>query len=127
MFRYISSLLFQRLPYPLSIVVCHLFMKFFFAALCRNVYTQCSHHCKKSDEGTVPDVRRITLPWKLYLQRVLLVAATSALDIGMSQWSLEYITVALYTMTKTTSILFILGFGLILGLERKVCITCGKF
>jgi len=53
------------------------------------------------------------------LQRVLLVAATSALDIGLSQWSLKYITVALYTMTKTTSILFILGFGLTLGLEKK--------
>ena len=37
-----------------------------------------------------------------------------------TQWSLEYITVALYTMTKTTSILFILGFGLALGLEKKV-------
>ena len=54
------------------------------------------------------------------MQRVLLVAATSALDIGLSQWSLKYITVALYTMTKTTSILFILGFGLTLGLEKKV-------
>ena len=47
---------------------------------------------------------KLNLPWKIYLQRVLLVAATSALDIGLSQWSLKYITVALYTMTKTSAI-----------------------
>ena len=72
-------------------------------------------HCKSE----TPE-KRIVLPWNIYLQRILLVAATSALDIGLSQWSLKYITVALYTMTKTTSILFILGFGLTLGLEKKV-------
>ena len=106
---------FQSLPFPLTIVVCHLFLKFGLAAFCRQVYVSCFGYCKSE----VPE-KRIVLPWKVYLQRVLLVAATSALDIGLSQWSLKYITVALYTMTKTTSILFILGFGLALGLEKKV-------
>ncbi len=48
------------------------------------------------------------------------VAVFSALDISLSQWSFEYITVALYTMTKTTSVLFILAFALMFRLERKV-------
>jgi len=106
--------LLKILPFPLTIVVCHLFLKFCLAAFCRQVYGYIYGYWKNEavDE-------RVVLPWKLYLQRVLLVAATSALDIGLSQWSFEYITVALYTMTKTTSILFILGFGLALGLEKK--------
>ena len=115
-FNLLSYLIqFQILPFPLTIVVCHLFLKFCLAAFCRQVYGYVYGYLKNEavDE-------RVVLPWKVYLQRVLLVAATSALDIGLSQWSLEYITVALYTMTKTTSILFILGFGLALGLEKKV-------
>ena len=108
---------FQSLPFPLTIVVCHLFLKFGLAACCRTIYVRCIGYCKSE----TPE-NRIVLPWSIYLRRVLLVAATSALDIGLSQWSLKYITVALYTMTKTTSILFILGFGLTLGLEKKVYI-----
>ena len=47
------------------------------------------------------------------------MGAASAWDIGLSQWSLEYVTVALYTMTKTTSILFIMILGIFFKLERK--------
>ena len=63
----------------------------------------------------------VTLNWKEYIMsRVALVAVVSGLDIGLSQWSLEYVTLSLYTMTKTTSTPFILFFGLVLKLERKV-------
>ena len=63
---------------------------------------------------------RIVLTWRNYLSRVALVAVFSALDIGLSQWSFEFITVSLYTMTKTTAVLFILIFALVFKLERKV-------
>ena len=55
-----------------------------------------------------------------YVSNVALTAAFSALDIGLSQWSFEYITISLYTMTKTTSIIFILVFAIFLKLEEKV-------
>jgi len=55
-----------------------------------------------------------------YVSHVALAAAFSALDIGLSQWSFEYITISLYTMTKTTSIIFILIFAIFLKLEEKV-------
>ena len=55
-----------------------------------------------------------------YVSHVSLAAAFSALDIGLSQWSFEYITISLYTMTKTTSIIFILIFAIFLKLEEKV-------
>jgi len=42
----------------------------------------------------------------------------SSLDIGLSNWSLEYVTISLYTMAKSSSILFIVGFSLLLGLEK---------
>ena len=43
----------------------------------------------------------------------------ASLDIGLSQWSFEYIDVALYTITKSTSIVFILMFAILFRLEKK--------
>ena len=55
-----------------------------------------------------------------YVSHVAPAAVFSALDIGLSQWSFEYITISLYTMTKTTSIIFILFFAILHKLEEKV-------
>ena len=96
-----------RLPYPLSIVIVHLVLKFCLAGLCRYLWSSWTNQ------------DRVTLKWKEYLSRVALVAIVSGLDIGLSQWSLEYVTLSLYTMTKTTSTPFILCFGLLLKLEKK--------
>ena len=115
-FYFISSIaltfyqkdLIQKLPFPLSIVILHLALKFCLAGLGRYLWSKWTN---KS---------RITLSWNQYMSRVALVALVSGLDIGLSQWSLEYITLSLYTMTKTTSTPFILFFGLLFKLERKV-------
>ena len=89
-------------------VIVHLALKFCMAGLCRYLYS------KYTGE------KRVTLTWSQYLSRVAVVAVVSGLDIGLSQWSLEYVTLSLYTMTKTTSTPFILFFGLLLKLEKKV-------
>ena len=89
-------------------VIVHLALKFCMAGLCRYLWS------KYSGE------KRVTLAWSQYLSRVAVVAVVSGLDIGLSQWSLEYVTLSLYTMTKTTSTPFILFFGLMLRLEKKV-------
>lgn len=96
-----------HIPVPISIVVFHLVVKFCMAAACRAVYS-----CKSGET-------RVVLQWKKYISHVALAAAFSALDIGLSQWSFEYITISLYTMTKTTSIIFILIFAIFLKLEKK--------
>lgn len=44
-------------------------------------------------------------------------AAASAGDIGLSNVSLEYISLSLYTMLKTSSLIFVLVFGLLFRLE----------
>ena len=53
------------------------------------------------------------------LGRIGVVAVVASLDIALSQWSFEYIDVALYTITKSTSIVFILMFSLLFKLEKK--------
>lgn len=61
----------------------------------------------------------MALPWSQMLGRVAVVAVVASLDIGLSQWSFEYIDVALYTITKSTSIVFILMWAILLRLEKK--------
>ncbi|XP_074928239.1 solute carrier family 35 member C2 isoform X1 [Chelonoidis abingdonii] len=61
---------------------------------------------------------RVVLTWADYLRRVAPTALSTALDIGLSNWSFLYITVSLYTMTKSSAILFILLFSLIFKLEE---------
>ncbi|NXT56810.1 S35C2 protein, partial [Pluvianellus socialis] len=46
------------------------------------------------------------------------LALSTSLDIGLSNWSFLYVTVSLYTMTKSSAILFILLFSLLFKLEE---------
>ncbi|KAF0036624.1 hypothetical protein F2P81_011936 [Scophthalmus maximus] len=61
---------------------------------------------------------RVILSWKDYLIKVAPTALATALDIGLSNWSLLFITISLYTMTKSTAVLFILFFSLVFKLEE---------
>ncbi|XP_041655630.1 solute carrier family 35 member C2 [Cheilinus undulatus] len=61
---------------------------------------------------------RIILSWRDYLRKVAPTALATALDIGLSNWSFLFITISLYTMTKSSAVLFILFFSLIFKLEE---------
>uniref|UniRef100_H3CFY9 Solute carrier family 35 member C2 n=1 Tax=Tetraodon nigroviridis TaxID=99883 RepID=H3CFY9_TETNG len=61
---------------------------------------------------------RVLLSWTDYLHRAAPTALATALDIGLSNWSLLFITISLYTMTKTSAVLFILFFSLAFKLEE---------
>lgn len=126
---YLIWVFFQSMPYPLSMVVIHLTLKFLLASLFRTVYSKlCAARCESRRIATAnrrnedPDPDRIVLNWGPYVKRVALVSMASAMDIGLSQWSLKFITVALYTMAKSTCILFVLFLGLIFKLEKKVSV-----
>lgn len=54
----------------------------------------------------------------LYATQIMPCAMASAGDIGLSNVSLEYISLSLYTMLKTSSLIFVLIFGLLFRLER---------
>uniref|UniRef100_A0AC34RN80 Triose phosphate transporter n=2 Tax=Panagrolaimus sp. JU765 TaxID=591449 RepID=A0AC34RN80_9BILA len=92
--------------YPLFIVAGHYITKFFLATGTRilvEFYT-----------GT----RRVRVPFREQLHWLMPIGICASLDIGLSNWALEYVTVSLYTMAKSSSILFIVAFSLFMGLER---------
>ncbi|KAK3741164.1 hypothetical protein QZH41_011837, partial [Actinostola sp. cb2023] len=96
----------KRFHFPLSVSVTHYTLVFLLASLTRYYWEFRSGK------------KRIILTWSDYLKRVLPTAVASALDIGLSNWSLMFITISLYTMTKSTSIIFILIFALLFRIEK---------
>jgi len=115
LFYYVTSIgltfyqnwLLKKIYFPLSIVLAHFVIKFCLASLFRKVYT------------SYTGLERITIGWSDYVTRVAIVAVVASLDIGLSQWSFEYIQVALYTITKSSAIVFILFFAILFNLEKK--------
>ncbi|CAG5134584.1 unnamed protein product, partial [Candidula unifasciata] len=90
----------------LSITMCHLVFKFVVSGLVRQLL-----ECKT---GTP----RVVLDWGTYVRRVAPAGLVSSLDIGLSNWSFEMITISLYTMSKSTAVIFILMFSLFFKLEK---------
>lgn len=62
--------------------------------------------------------RRVDIDCKSSL-KIAPVGFASGIDIGFSNWGLGLVQISLYTMTKSTSIIFILIFSILLKLERK--------
>ncbi|XP_048764680.1 solute carrier family 35 member C2-like [Ostrea edulis] len=91
---------------PLSLTMAHLVVKFTISAFLR---TLLSIYLKEA---------RVLLPWGENLRRVAPTGIASIMDISLSNWSFEFITVSLYTMTKSTAVIFILGFSLLFRLEK---------
>ncbi|KAG1682483.1 Solute carrier family 35 member C2 [Nymphon striatum] len=112
----------QTFRYPITIVIFHLVIKFLLAAICRLLY-----------EWKTKSLRT-TLKWKDYVMKLGLIGFFCAIDIGLSNWSFEFITISLcgrmdttcipraklsrYTMSKSSTIIFILIFSIMLGLEK---------
>ncbi|KAL4234553.1 hypothetical protein ACF0H5_006194 [Mactra antiquata] len=96
----------KHFNYPLSLTMAHLVTKFMIAGVVRKLM-----ECKSGE-------RRIMLSWKDYCKRIGPPGIASVLDIGFSNWSFEFITVSLYTMTKSSAVIFILFFALVFRLER---------
>lgn len=92
--------------YPLFMTLVHLTIIFILSSLTRQaVY----HWTGKT---------RVILGWRDYLIKIAPTALATALDIGLSNWSFLYITISLYTMTKSSAVLFILFFSLLFKLEE---------
>ncbi|CAJ0964710.1 unnamed protein product [Ranitomeya imitator] len=98
--------LLKQFHFPLFMTLVHLLMIFILSALSRTLMT------------CVSGRTRVILPWSDYLKKVAPTALATALDIGLSNWSFLYITVSLYTMTKSSAVLFILFFSLLFKLEE---------
>lgn len=87
-------------------VLYHLIIKYTLAAMFRIIYR------------LVTGRRRVDIDCKSSL-KIAPVGFASGIDIGFSNWGLELVQISLYTMTKSTSIVFILIFSILLKLERR--------
>ncbi|GAV04535.1 hypothetical protein RvY_14803 [Ramazzottius varieornatus] len=96
----------QFFDFPLTIVTGHFAIKFLLAAAVRYAW------CWSSGQN------RSTISCMTSITRIAPAGMAAALDIGMSNWSLAFITISLYTMTKSSTIVFILIFALLLKLEK---------
>lgn len=59
-----------------------------------------------------------SLSWSAYLRQVVPNGVSTGLDIGLSNYSLSLITLSFYTMCKSTTPVFLLGFCFLWGIER---------
>jgi len=98
---------FKRFKLPLIVTSYHLTIKLVLSAFIRFLYKIKTGHS------------RLILDWKTCVRKVAPIGLSSGIDIGCSSWSLEIISISLYTLTKSTTIIFILFFAIVLGLERR--------
>ncbi|BFZ12772.1 hypothetical protein BsWGS_15811 [Bradybaena similaris] len=98
--------LFMESKLALFATMCHLIIKFVVASLGRILLEY---------KTKTP---RVVLGWDTYIRHVAPAGLASSLDIGLSNWSFEMITVSLYTMSKSTAVIFILFFSLVFRLEK---------
>ncbi|XP_065359500.1 solute carrier family 35 member C2 [Calliphora vicina] len=99
--------LIKELNFPLSIVSYHLVLKFIMASSARGIYK------------AVVGKSRIQLDCRTSVRKMAPTGLASGIDIGFSNWALALVSVSLYTMTKSSTIVFILIFAIMLGLEKK--------
>ncbi|XP_063001920.1 solute carrier family 35 member C2 [Elgaria multicarinata webbii] len=106
----------KSFSFPLFMTLLHLLVIFLLSGLAR----RCCFCGPCVGGGPLPVKRpaRPLLPWATYLRRVGPAALSTALDVGLSNWSFLYISISLYTMTKSSAVLFILFFSLIFKLEE---------
>ncbi|KAA3679071.1 solute carrier family 35, member C2 [Paragonimus westermani] len=149
----------KMFPYPLSITFLHMCSKFLISWIARE-WTSWYYRLNRRELSWSMYVRTVAIAGLLIrlgcvfylniqtyscpINTVVVrychlnpssLGTTSALDIGFSNWSFEFITISLYTMTKSTSVIFILMFSILFRLERKrvslifviLLISCGLF
>ncbi|BET02714.1 solute carrier family 35 member [Nesidiocoris tenuis] len=103
----------QKFNYPLTVTMCHMATKFAVAAFCQWLWKW--WHGKP----------RLKLDWSTTLRRILPMGIVSGIDIAFSNWGLHFITVSLYTMTKSSCVVFILIFAIVFKLEEKSWVQVG--
>ncbi|KJH53543.1 hypothetical protein DICVIV_00288 [Dictyocaulus viviparus] len=112
------------LYYPLSIGLTF-YQKWFIKSYKLPLFVVCWHYIVKWHLAIcirffyeIFQRKRIRLNIREQLRWLAPIGICASLDIGLSNWALEYVTVSLYTMAKSSSILFIVAFSLLLRLEK---------
>ncbi|CDW54255.1 solute carrier family 35 member C2 [Trichuris trichiura] len=102
----------EEFHFPLFIVLCHYLLKFAVAS------------CYRASYSRIYAKDRILLKWPQYAIAAGVTGIAASLDIGLSNCSFEYTTISLYTMGKSSSIIFMLIAAVVLSLESCNWSTC---
>lgn len=96
---------YMQFGYPLTMTAMHFMAQFLQAALCLWLVW--------------PHLRpKLNVSWRKYAKFVFIPALATALDIGLSNLSLVYISLSFYTMCKSVTPVFLLSFAFMFGLEK---------
>ncbi|EGV60207.1 TPT-domain-containing protein [Yamadazyma tenuis ATCC 10573] len=105
--------------FPIIITSFHQFCLFLLS--CLVLYVNPSLRPKLQSSETLshsPFSRLFSIPALLYLKQIVPCSLASAGDIGISNLSIMFVSLSLYTMLKTSSLMFVLLFGLLFRLEK---------
>ncbi|KAJ7124982.1 triose-phosphate transporter family-domain-containing protein [Mycena epipterygia] len=92
-------------PYPLFVTTMHFFVQFALAAFIRAVWPQ---RFRPAQSPTAADYGKKAVP----------TAVATGLDIGLSNLSLQTISLSFFTMVKSSSLIFVLLFAFLFRLEK---------
>lgn len=91
-------------PYPFFVTCLHMWIQFLLAALVRYLWP------RRFRPPERPNIRQYTI-------KIVPTALATAADIGLSNRSLQTITLTFYTMVKNSSLIFVLLFAFLFRLE----------
>ncbi|BEI83876.1 hypothetical protein CcaverHIS002_0404800 [Cutaneotrichosporon cavernicola] len=102
--KWMFSAEYYGFTYPLFVTACHMVVQWFCAGMIR---------------WTVPRFRPVERPSRRdYMTRIVPTAMSTGGDIGLSNLSLKTITLSLYTMCKSSALIFVLMFAFLFRLEK---------
>ncbi|AFR93429.1 solute carrier family 35, member C2 [Cryptococcus neoformans C23] len=102
--KWMFSPQYYNFQYPLFVTACHMIVQFALAALIRIIWADKFRPKERPMRGD-------------YLTKILPTAASTGGDIGLSNLSLKTITLSLYTMCKSSTLIFVLIFAFAFRLE----------
>jgi len=91
-------------PYPLFVTTMHMFVQWFLASCFRFFWPRLFRPDRKPNRSD-------------YMRKAVPTGIATSLDIGLSNLSLKTITLSFYTMVKSSSLVFVLGFAFLFRLE----------
>jgi len=101
--------------YPVTISMVHMIMKLLLSVLAVKFF--CRDQESRTDQLAVAESGMAKLTWSTYMCSAVPVGVTTALDIAASNASFLYVSIPLYTIVKSSSILFVLFFSILYRLQ----------
>lgn len=101
--------------YPILITSCHQLILFFLSSA---VLVSTKRFRLATHPSLPTQSLSYLLHWRVFITLILPCALASLGDIGLGNYSLKFITLSLYTMIKSSLIIFVLLWGVVFKLEK---------